>query len=371
MMMNDLPMKQRIFNILGLVVVFMSMVSCHDVEDDLVIDNVIRLKATVAASRLSTKVSGSVSSATEEPLYMGFVRIDETVSGFPEDFRGQEALTATMQGAGNIKEINFNEKHQDFNNDRLGVRYTSWHPWYETSAEEETGAYKYDPGNARVTFPIDGDTDILYGSLVTGTRSQGFNTIEYNHALCKYRIKAYAMVPIDENKQPMQEYMPEIHWGSVTSVALIEMPDNCIMSLPVSGEEQLEYTGERDFVAEGDPLLQSIPITMDDAVAIAEFLASPPADGILKINVKTSKTTATQIITIARDFKPGRHYDVILRFTAHGLINAEIEVGDWSQGEDVHHLAGIQAHRGLVQHDDGRIAAQGLRHAHALPVALR
>ena len=333
-------MRPVIAKIISFVIFFMSVVSCFDMEDDMIVDNEIHLKAVVASSVLSTKTSGSVSPATEDPLYMGFVRIDETLSGYPETFKGQEALTATMEGPGNIKEINFNEKHQAFNDDRLGVRYTSWYPWYETAADEATGVYKYDPSTAQVSIPIDGDTDILYGSLVSGTRATGFNTIEYNHALCRYRIKAYAMVPFDENKQPIPEYMPDIHWGSVTSVSLVDMPDMCVMSLPVSGIEQLKYNGSKNLIAKGEPLLSSIPITMDEAMSVAEFIVAPPQDGILKINVETSKTTSTQTITIARDFKPGRHYDVILRFTAHGLINVEIEVGEWEQGPNVDIQAG-------------------------------
>lgn len=338
-------MRQIIIERIMLAILLMAgVVSCNGIEDDFVYDNEIRLKASVSANKLVTKGEGVISSSYEDPLHLGFVRTDETASGYPEDFRGQPALTATMQGVSDIKEINFNEVYQSFESEIYGVRYASWYPWYETAAEEASGLYKYDQTNAQVTIPIDGSTDILYGSVVSGTRTSGFNTIEYDHALVKYRITAYALVPYDDNKEPIAEYLPDVVWGSISDVTVVDMPPVCVMALPEGGGSEYEltypYTSENleDYTMSGEggaPLLESIPIIMDDAVPIAEIIAAPPVDGILKINVTTSKTSASQQITIARDFKPGRHYDVRLRFSNHGLINADIVVSEWGEAGNV------------------------------------
>lgn len=327
---------------LHVIVLMMTVVSCHDIETELLPDDDIHLQASIASSVLVAKGQGVVSSSFEDPLYMGFVRIDETASGYPDDFKGQPALTATMQGASDIKDIEFNENYQTFRSEKYGVRYASWYPWYEKASEETSGAYKYNPETGKVTFPIDGSTDILYGSLVTGTKAKGFNTIVYDHALVKYRVKAYALVPYDENKKPIESYLPDVLWGNIQTVSLQGMPSECHLCLPVEGKvdyllewpdgniKDYNVTGE-----DGQPLLSSIPIIMDQAATVTEILAAPPVDGVLKINVKTSNTSATQQITIARDFKPGRSYDIRLRFSSHGLINADVEVSEWVEGDDV------------------------------------
>ena len=332
------------FRIFAAVASAMAIMACNGLEDGLHVDDEIRLKASVASNVIYTRAGvGELNSAYTDPLYMGFVRIDETPSGFPADFKGQEALTATMQGAADIKEINFNEKYQTFANESLGVRYASWYPWYEHAAEESSGPYKYDPATAKVTFPLDdGNTDILYGSVATGSKSKEFNTIEYGHALVKYRIKAYALVPYDENKEPIASYMPDVLWGTVNEVKVIDMPSTCVLELPKDGGNTYALTypaaETTDYLREGDgenPLLASIPISMDQAETIAEIIAAPPVDGVLKVEVATSKATAVQLITIARDFKPGHNYDIRLRFSSHGLINADVEVSEWGAGDDV------------------------------------
>lgn len=341
-------LRRDVFHVAAIVIlVSMTAVSCNQIEDDLLPDNEIRLNASVASNVIATKGAGVVSSDTSDPLYMGFVRIDETASGYPVNFTGQSALTATMQGDGNVKDINFNESYQTFADERSGVKYASWYPWYENAADEDDGDYKYDKDKATVTFPIDGSTDILYGSVATGTKVKGFNTIEYNHALVKYRILAYAMVPYDETGKPIDSYMPDVLWGKIKTVTIEQMPPKCVLTLPESDGSEYGLTwpyedAKSDLIdythgsgAEGEEILNSIPITMDEAAVLTEFIAAPPVDGILKIGVTTSKTQATQEITIARDFKPGRHYDVRLRFSNHGLINAEVEASEWGTGEDI------------------------------------
>ena len=334
----------RNVRIIAAVAAAIAVLACNRFEDSMHHDDEIRLKASVASNVIYTKAGvGELNSAYTDPLFMGFVRIDETQSGFPADYKGQEALTATMQGAADIKEINFNERYQTFADASLGVRYASWYPWYEHAAEEAVGPYKYDKSDAKVTFPLDdGNTDVLYGSVVTGSKSKDFNTIEYNHALVKYRIKAYALVPYDENKQPIASYMPDVLWGSVTGVNILDMPSTCVMELPKDGKETYSLTypaaETTDYARTGDggnPLLSTIPISMYEAETIAEVIAAPPVDGILKIEIATSKATAVQQITIARDFKPGHNYDIRLRFSSHGLINADVEVSEWGAGDDV------------------------------------
>ena len=346
-------------HILMAAVLAVAVSSCSRMEDDFAGMDEVRLKGALA-SRLhasaATRGEGSLTSAHPGPLYLGLVRIDETQTGYPADFRGEPALAATMKGAADIKDISFNEIYQTFMNDAMGVKYASWYPWYEKASEEAAGDYKYDEAEAKVTFPIDGSTDVMYGSIATGNKRNGFNTIVFEHALVRYRISAYAMVAMDENGEYLRD--PDELWGGIEDITVKGMSRECVLHLPSvadgtgSGDYVMEYPSSAESLAdfsmrtiegigEDGVLLESLPVGIDNAAAVAEFIAAPPVDNLLKLEIRMKEgDVLAQSISIARDFIPGCHYDVILRFSDHGLVNADVKVGDWSEGDEMNVTTG-------------------------------
>jgi hypothetical protein len=70
---------------------------------------------------------------------------------------------------------------------------------------------------------------------------------------------------------------------------------------------------------------------------VSEVIAGPPLSGVLNIAVKTSSMgDAEQDVSIARNFQPGHAYDIILRFSDHGMINADVYVSEWQTNPPIH-----------------------------------
>ena len=80
----------------------------------------------------------------------------------------------------------------------------------------------------------------------------------------------------------------------------------------------------------------------DNKELLKEWIAAAPQVdglGLLDITVTTeggsTGTTGEHQLSIARDFKPGYAYDIILRFSDKGVINADVQIADWTDGGDV------------------------------------
>lgn len=322
--------------------------SCVKEQELEIGSNDIELKAKVGRVQLSTKGAGELGPDYAGKMYLGLVRIDEHDAAYPaEGFKASSAmgpLTATMEGDDLVKPISFNEIYQTFYNDKDGVKYASWYPWYKHSSEEASGAWKFNKTDAIVTYPdIDGSTDILYGTVTEGRRNKDFSTIEFNHALCKFRIQAYAMEAYDANGDRLTNTID--NWGAIEDIKITGLPSDCSIALPSSGTSSkytISYsTAVKDFylsqipgLAENKPILDKLSEGWSNKKVLGQFMAPPPSDGVLRLEIKTANKSASQGITIARDFKAGHHYDVVLRFSDHGLINCTVEVGEWKYDSD-------------------------------------
>lgn len=322
--------------------------SCVKEQGTEIGSNDIELKAKVGRVQLSTKGDGVLGPDYAGKMYLGLMRVDEHDAAYPDEgFKATAAmgpLTATMEGADLIKPITFNEVYQTFNNDKDGVKYASWYPWYKLSSEEASGAWKFNKTDAIVTYPdIDGSTDILYGTVTEGRRNKDFSTIEFNHALCKFRIQAYAMEAYDANGDRLTNTID--NWGAIEDIKITGLPSDCSIALPSSGTSSkytISYsTAVKDFylsqipgLAKNKPILDKLSEGWSNKKVLGQFMAPPPSDGVLRLEIKTANKSASQGITIARDFKAGHHYDVVLRFSDHGLINCTVEVGEWNYDPD-------------------------------------
>lgn len=322
--------------------------SCVKEQGPEIGSNDIELKAKVGRVQLSTKGAGVLGPDYAGKMYLGLVRIDEHDAAYPaEGFKASSAmgpLTATMEGADLVKPISFNEIYQTFYNDRDAVKYASWYPWYKLASEEESGAWKFNKTTATVTYPdIDGSTDILYGTVTEGSRNRDFSTIEFNHALCKFRIQAYAMEAYDANGNRLTNTIA--NWGAIKDIKISGLPSECYITLPDSGtssDYRITYSeAVKDFdlskilgLAADKPILDKLTEGWSSKKVLGQFMAPPPSDGVLRLEIKTANKSASQGITIARDFKMGHHYDVVLRFSDHGLVNCTIEVDKWVFDED-------------------------------------
>lgn len=265
-------------------------------------------------------------------------------------------LGNTDGSSGNIRPIEFLSQAQFFPDASSELRYAAWYPWKDSDSDPYTddyGSVYYSNENAtHVTVDINGSKDVLYGNVIEGSLNSGFPVMEFDHALCVFRIHVYAMLAYDENGQEI----PIVDWGTINEITLKNVPEQVRMVLPhlcneiVDGQPvhngesadlfTLEYLGERTLELHNDPNIPfdppaQLPLGITKSVMVSEVIAGPPASGVLELSIKTSTQQASQEVSIARNFKPGHAYDIVLRFSDHGMINAEAMVGQWGTNPPV------------------------------------
>lgn len=300
--------------------------SCDRIEDELMLSDQVRLTASLTSSLtyIDTR-AGEIKSDYNGTLDIGIARTD----GAAGDFKNAQskALSAVMSEFSpenlGIREIEFGTgDFQTFPDATTTLNYIGWYP---ADGKYSTG------GNTTVTFDIPdvADLDVLYSDVTSGTRLTGFKTMTFRHALVKYTILVYAMEE--------EEYAGSVAevWGKIKSVTLENMPSQCVLSLPESSKNLPGVS----FESASKPLIKSnldltIPVGFSNADDIEPFLAPVPKNDVLSIVVDTEKGGVTrQTLSISTDFQPGKHYQIYLRFTTHGVINAEVTTGDWIEFE--------------------------------------
>lgn len=310
-------------------------------EDDMVeVGRKISLKASLVPSDILTRGEGVLDPHYGRNLVIGMARIDESVTeGYPMFDHTEGQLEAVMKPGKtdlNSRDISFVDSFQQFMDERHNIKFASWYPY---------GKGSYDHSKKTVTTPIDGTTDIMYGSVATGNQRDGFNTIFFEHALSKFTFHVYAMVQHGGGEETVGQV-----WGKVKSIKIMGLATGCEITLPVSGGKvdtyKIAYNGVKPDNAMSIPsdrtdgvLVDKLPVGVNNALRLSPVLAAPPADGLLRVVVVTENKGAqhqstSKTMTIAKDFKAGRNYDIFLRFSDHGIINPEISVGEWTEYPD-------------------------------------
>lgn len=302
----------------------------------------IRLWAGIdraSANKQSTRgdansTSGILTPTSNEKLTIGMVRIDELYSedypafvncgndGKPNPIKAE--LDVPDPNNSYYRDINFLSSSQFFYHATDLVKFAAWYPY-------DTGVYKSTAEKTTVKFPITGDVDIMYGNVSTGSQTNGFDIMTFDHALCVYRIYIYCM----------HEGVEGSSWGNLETMTMETLPTSCTITLPKEKEGAgakkftIEYEGEQDIVLSDpdnniyfDPG-ENIPLGLANRRMVAKCVSAPPADGLLHISLTTTEETARQRVSIARNFQAGHAYDIVLRFSDHGSINADVSVEDW------------------------------------------
>ena len=304
------------------------MASCDRSEDELLPDNQVRLKASLSPvlSAVYTKGGEITSSYDGTALDIGLARVVGD-GGFDGADNNVHTAVMTPDESG-LWDIDFND-FQAYPTGNLNVNYIGWYP--------NAGAEFSNPADGRttVTIPVDGSTDILYSDVATGNRLGGFNTMTFRHALVKYSVRIYGTEEVAGSVNNT--------WGSVSSVVFKNMPDKCVLTLP-----QAPKNGGQPAVPEISSLESpkdlgletsgpvDIPIGFSNAEDMGYLLAPAPENNILNISVTTSVGGVKDLeLSISSNFQPGKHYQIYLRFAPEGIVNAEVKVGGWIDGDEI------------------------------------
>ena len=333
------------YRTLWVVALAMLLVGCVVGDDiDTPMDEKMRIRLWAGIDRTSATIegtrgdanstSGILTPTSNEKLTIGMVRIDELYSenypafvncgndGKPNPIKAELDLPDPNNSY--YRDINFLSSSQFFYTATDIVKFAAWYPYdkgvYESTEEETT-----------VTFPVTGDVDVMYGNVSSGSQTDGFDIMNFDHALCVYRIYIYSMRSDESDSS----------WGILREMTMENMPNSCTITLPKQQDGagvntfDISYAGNANIELD-DPNNNiyfnpgnDIPVGLANRRMVAKCISAPPASGLLNISLTTSNAEARQRVSIARNFQAGHAYDIVLRFSDHGLINADVSVEDW------------------------------------------
>lgn len=313
---------------LVLVLIVPAFSACDRVDDDLVLSDEVKLTASLSPVLSSVYTKAEITSGHNEVLD---IRVAKVVGNEGNFSAVGSVLSAKMYPPSDnmlgLREIKFDD-FQGFPNSTDKLNYVAWYP-----QQSSTGV-----GSVSFDIPADASNDILYSDVASGTRLKGFNTMTFRHALVKYSVKAYAMESDNQSGAVNEQ------WGTIKAVTLKDMPSTCSLTLPISSDKLPEVSFGNDVkdLNVDNLAIHDIPVGFSKAKQLAYFLAPPPSDKILDITVTTVRNGVEVVesvkTSISKDFQIGKHYQIYLRFTTHGIISAEIVAGDWIDENDYLHV---------------------------------
>ena len=235
------------------------------------------------------------------------------------------------------REIHFNPAEY-YKNRTSKVGFMGYYPnaddpnWQKTSGKLLT---KDSKGRPTMTYNIDGKTDVLFSDFKKGDFNQGIGHLTFSHALCRYRVYVYA---VDDDAKEQ--------WGDLTDVTLMNLPEQLFVSLPADftdASQKTEFSfspapaGQNSYKSTHivDNQQISLPVGASSKMLVGTYLGGAPANGVLGISIETENFnggTSPSPVSIARDYKSGHTYNIMLRLSTHGVINVDIVTEDWADG---------------------------------------
>ena len=317
----------------------------------------ISIGAKVDAVRVATKAAVDQTTALDSDMKINLIRWDE---GGSAGTAGREELSAEMGAVPDAgtwyRDIRVSPAQ--FYVDRTKeVGFAGWYPAKDSSEgagwvlDERTengvaDSYVIHEDNT-MTFRIDGTTDVMVSNFVKGNYTTGIPAMEFSHALCWYNIYAYA-VDADTKAE----------WGDLTRLTLTNLPEEVVIKLPddISQSDEIEFsyrggeeTGNEDWAQDGTIIWDTekhpdtnpakdlpvgLPAVVKDQAFVGTLLGGAPLQKVLGIEARTTRQTSGNSVSIARNFKPGYIYNIFLRFSSKGIINAEVSASEWHYNEN-------------------------------------
>ena len=227
----------------------------------------------------------------------------------------------------------------------LPAGFIGIYPEAGTGGGWEQSDGKYITSDDKMTYVIDGRTDVMVSDFMSGTQASGIDPLQFRHALCMFNFYVYA---VDDASRDQ--------WGKLQDVSIVNLPKHLTVTLPetVSGSSpvfsfgkpymtevetglSLSYFSDDDLLGNND---MELPVGLSSDLQdryVGTLLGGTPKDGILGLSVKTSLAEDLNSVSIARDFKPGYTYNVVLRFSSSGIINADVTVEEWQPYGDLYY----------------------------------
>lgn len=301
----------------------------------------IRIGAKVTSSVLSRAGANFVDYDTKTTLPITMIRWDE--GNADQTVNGASELKATMGIPTDetwIRGIDFDTPQ--FYNSKVGdVGFAGWYPASDAEGNRwvKTDAGKVIADDNTMTYNLDGKTDVIISDFSRGNFNDGMPALTFSHALCMYNIYAYA---VDEDCVK--------EWGNLSQVTVSNLHQQLKIQLPatfndgwkpVFSFQTPEVEGQtvyKDYNLMEKNQTETLPIGMSNAKLVGTLLQGIPAtlaadskEPVLYISSTTEKQNVVKV-AIVRDFTPGYAYNIYLKFSSKGIINAEVSGTDWIYG---------------------------------------
>jgi hypothetical protein len=272
----------------------------------------IRIQANIGAA---TRGDGVIEQSYAGLLNVHFIRLDklETTYG------GEIAIDGVVSTTGSSKVLTFSG--QTYPAGDATVKLIGWYP--NTEAFSGTAS--------TVTFAsIDGSTDIMVTEMVEGKQTLPISGITFNHALSQVRVEAY-----------LEDATAGITWGTITSIALVNKQQDCVLTLPDPAESSVKAIVTSGGTPADLPLKNinldnnstiTYPLTLTTSPQACGYALFIPEDAaeVLKFEIVTEKKTATAEV-VSQIFEKGKSYVVTLKFGVEDLtIKPSVTIGAWT-----------------------------------------
>lgn len=333
-------MEKKVFTYLCLIAAYLCCTTGCVPEDEFIHDGMrVNLGAKITSSALSrAEADLEVDYDYDEKLNVSMIRWDEN-SG--DNVYGKEELPATMgtpSTDGNwLREIKFNTT-QFYKSKDGDLGFAGWYPRSDNANWEKTDG-KVISSSSTMTYNIDGKTDVMVSDFSRGNFQTGLPHLTFSHALCMYKIYAYA---VDDNCVK--------EWDKLTQVTLSNLHSKLKVQLPSTFTAETWKPEFSFFTPDGESKKEEkllpdgsqvdLEIGTSKAVYVGQLIHGAPADGgsldenVLYITATTTKNSEGVKVAVVRDFTPGRTYNIYLKFSLKGIINAEVSATDWEYNKD-------------------------------------
>ena len=280
----------------------------------------VRLEGTIG---LSTRAV--IGSDCEEELEVVFARQDETTA-YAESYGEWSVCKAVREGGAGKRPIVFDEP-QWYPPDGRGIHLHGYYPAGNGTVDLQAG---------KVTFAVDGKTDIMATGCLSGSIYEPVHTCTFRHLLTQIAWVCYA----DRTEL----------WGTVTKIEAVG----------VHTQQELDYRHEPPLLTDASSGggIQNLPVQditglTVPQVAEGEELPDPqgyillpvsPVDGTaenpLHLQITTTKdgrgneveTVTPASITVEGGFRPGRRHVVSLFFSGNGAVRiSSVRVEAWTE----------------------------------------
>ncbi|WP_455592286.1 hypothetical protein [Bacteroides sp.] len=304
----------------------LSLCACSGESDALLSESQgepIVLSGSIGELSAESVSRAPIESTHATAMEVGFGRVDQTGVSTWSAWSGATLLRATRAAANGTAAITFNAANKQYyttGTSNNGIKFVGWYPANAVSS-------------GKVTFPIDGKTDVMWTSAQTGYATRGDGTsdkfgssnkvFDFAHQLARVTVKAYGDAQASTN------------WGTITSVKVLNTPNTVTMTLADTPTPAFGTANQtiplKNISTDADVTGVSIALTATTQAAAATcgYAMLAPASSY-QLEVTTTKG-GTRKVTVTNAFDKSKHYTVYLNFQSTE-IEPSATIGSWTTG---------------------------------------